>query len=233
MRTALDSLAAGARPILGRALQERELELFSKYLQLLQKWQKVHRLVGSTEPGWIVENLFLDSLLFLRVLPEDIRSIADLGSGAGFPGIPIKIVRSDLDIALIESRERRVSFLSAVLRELTLERVRVVAGRAESLPSEFMGAFEAVVMRCAGDVQKLLPQAARLLMPEGIIVVSGPPARTPIDQGQWVEVPGITPDRARRFAVYRPGASKVGPPLRVNRGTLTGRQASPGRRRRR
>jgi 16S rRNA (guanine527-N7)-methyltransferase len=207
--TALDSLAAGARSILGRALQERELESFYKYLHILQKWQKVHRLVGSTEPGWIVENLFLDSLLFLRVLPEDIRSMADLGSGAGFPGIPIKIVRPDLDIALIESRERRVSFLSEVLRELALKRVRVAAGRVEALPSDFTGAFEAVVMRCAGDVQKLLPQAARLLKPEGIIVVAGPPSRRPIDRGQWVEVPGITPGRARRFAVYRPGASKV------------------------
>jgi 16S rRNA (guanine527-N7)-methyltransferase len=207
--TPLDSLAAGARSILGRALQERELESFYNYLHLLQKWQKVHRLVGSTEPGWIVENLFLDSLLFLRVLPEDIRSMADLGSGAGFPGIPIKIVRPDLDIVLIESRERRVSFLSEVLRELALERVRVAAGRVEALPSDFKGAFEAVVMRCAGDAQKLLPQAARLLKPEGIIVVAGPPSRRPIDRGQWVEIPGITPARARRFAVYRPGASKV------------------------
>lgn len=208
MRSALAaSLTAGARSILGRSLQERELESFAKYLNLLQKWQKIHRLVGSTDPGWIVENLFLDSLLFLRVLPADIGSVADLGSGAGFPGIPIKIVRSDLDLALIESRARRVSFLSTVLRELALERARVVAGRVESLPQEIRGTFGAVVMRCAGNVENLLPQAERLLVPGGTIVVSGPPARVPISQGQWVEVPGIRPDRTRRFAVYRPRGS--------------------------
>ncbi len=210
MSAALDSLAAGARSILGRSLQDRELDSFDKYLKLLQKWQKIHRLVGSTEPGWVVENLFLDSLLFLRVLPADVSSVADLGSGAGFPGIPIKIVRGDLDIALIESREHRVSFLSTVLRELALEGVRVVAGRVEGLPSEMRGTFGAVVMRCAGDVQRLLPQAARLLVPEGLIVASGPPASV-AGQGQWVEVPGIRPDKTRRFAVYRPGGPKAPP----------------------
>lgn len=207
MKSALASLTAGARSILGRSLQERELESFGKYLNLLQKWQKIHRLVGSTDPGWIVENLFLDSLLFLRVLPADIGSVADLGSGAGFPGIPIKIVRPDLDLALIESRARRVSFLSTVLRELALERARVVAGRVESLPHEIWGTFGAVVMRCAGNVENLLPLAERLLVPGGTIVVSGPPARVSISQGQWVEVPGIRPDRTRRFAVYRPRGS--------------------------
>jgi 16S rRNA (guanine527-N7)-methyltransferase len=202
-RSALDSLATGAHAILGRALERRELESFSKYLELLQKWQRVHRLVGSVEPGWIVENLFLDSLLFLRVLPFDIRSVADLGSGAGFPGIPIKIVRLNLEVILIESRERRVSFLSTALRELALDRIRVVAGRVESLPSETVGAFEAVVMRCAGDARKLLPEAERLLAPGGIVVLAGPPTRPPLDRGEWVEVPGVRPGHTRRFIVYR------------------------------
>jgi 16S rRNA (guanine527-N7)-methyltransferase len=204
VNTALDSLAVGARSILGRPLRQRELDSFCKYLDLLHKWQRVHRLIGSVEPGWIVENLFLDSLLFLRVLPAAVGSVADLGSGAGFPGIPIKIVRADLDITLIESRERRISFLSAVIRELALDRIRIVAGRVEKLPRE--GAtFGAVVMRCAGDIQKLLPEAARLLTPGGMVVVSGPPARAALAEGEWVEVPGARPDRTRRFAVYRPG----------------------------
>lgn len=203
MNAALDSLATGARTILGRPLDERELGAFSKYLGLLQRWQKIHRLVGSVEPEWIVENLFLDSLLFLHVLPVDIDAVADLGSGAGFPGIPIKIVRSGLYVGLIESRERRVSFLSTVVRELALDRIRVVGGRSENLPSELAGAFGAVVMRCAGDAQRLLPDAERLVMPGGMVVLSGPPDRTQLRRGEWVEVPGVIPGRTRRFAVYR------------------------------
>ena len=203
MTPALASLAAGAPGILGRALTEQELGAFSRYIDLLQQWQRIHRLVGSVEPGWIVENLFLDSLLFLRVLPPHLGSMVDLGSGAGFPGIPIKIVRPHLEVALIESRSRRVSFLSTVLRELALDRIRVVAGRVESLPKEMVGAFEAVVMRCAGDLGRLLPQARKLLAPGGVVVLSGPPRPVPLDRGEWVEVPGIKPGRTRRFAMYR------------------------------
>ena len=82
---ALDPLTSGARSSLGRALTEPELEAFDKYLKLLQQWQRSQRLIGSTEPRWIVENLFLDSLLFLHLVPDDVRSVADLGSGAGVP----------------------------------------------------------------------------------------------------------------------------------------------------
>ena len=203
MTAALSVLAEGARSILGRSLEGHELQSFGKYLELLQKWQKVHRLVGSTDPRWIVESLFLDSLLFLRVLPTDVGAMADLGSGAGFPGIPIKIVRPELEVTLIESRQRRVSFLSTTARGLGLARIRVVGGRAESLPDEFEGSFGAVVMRCAGDAENLLPHAKRLLAPGGMVVLSGPPDRRPLTRGEWVEVPSLVPGRVRRFAVYR------------------------------
>ena len=91
-------------------------------------------MVGSDGPAWIVENLFLDSLLFLRVLPTPLHSLLDLGSGAGLPGIPLKIVRGDLELVLVESRRRRASFLSTVVRELALANVRVIdAGHADPL----------------------------------------------------------------------------------------------------
>ena len=70
-----------------------------------------HRIIGSTEPDWIVEGLLLDSLLFLRVLSPDVQSILDFGAGAGLPGIPIKIVRPEIELTLLEARRRRASFL--------------------------------------------------------------------------------------------------------------------------
>jgi 16S rRNA (guanine527-N7)-methyltransferase len=199
----LDMLAAGAQSILGRPLGSPELELFGKYLWLLQKWQRVQRLVGSSDPEWIVENLFLDSLLFLRVIPRDLVAMADVGSGAGFPGLPLKIVRPDLDVTLIESRQRRASFLAATTRELGLVGVRVVSARVEIAPEELLGAFGAVVMRCAGGVKELLPSVAKLVSPGGMIVCSGPPARRPLEGGEWVEIQGFRPGRTRLFAVFR------------------------------
>jgi 16S rRNA (guanine527-N7)-methyltransferase len=197
---ALERLSKGASRILGRALDQRELEAFGKYLSLLRKWQRVHRLVGSAEPEWVVDNLFLDSLLFLRVLPREAISVADLGSGAGFPGIPIKIVKAELDMALIEARERRVSFLNAVIRETNLSGTRVFSGRAEDL--SLTGLFEAVLMRCAGSIDRVLQSAKNLVVPGGRVIVAGPPAVHDIGPGEWLEVEGVRPGSIRRFAVY-------------------------------
>ena len=201
MSRAIEVLSEGARSILGRPLTETEKGSFDKYLKLIGKWQSTQRLVGSTDPLWIVESLFLDSLLFLRVLPQGIDSIADLGSGAGLPGIPIKIVRPALDVTLIESRERRVSFLSAVVRELGLERIHVVNARAEEVAAGTPRAFGAVLMRCAGDPSHVLPVASQLVASGGVVVVAGPPTKRPLPVGQWVEVAGTRPGRTRRFAV--------------------------------
>lgn len=189
--------------ILDRPLTGPERDLFTNYLNLLRKWQKSQRLIGSAEPGWIVEKLFLDSLLFLRVLPARLGSLLDLGSGAGLPGIPIKIVRPDIQLVLLESRQRRASFLSNAVRELALERVSVVSGRAEEFAEELGERFDAVVMRCAGDVERLFPVAARFVMPGGLVVASGPPRQRPLSLGEWVTVGAGEGGKTRRFAVYR------------------------------
>lgn len=203
MTRPLEALAKGAAPILARPLAASELAWFSNYLNLLVKWQKVHRIVGSADPMWIVEHLFLDSLLFLTLLPPSLRTLVDLGSGAGLPGLPIKIVSRELEITLVESRRRRAAFLSSAVRELKLERAHVVEGRIENLLDELEGRFEAVVMRCAGDVSELIPLAARLVESHGVVVAAGPPRPTPLALGEWVTVPGVKPGTTRRFAIYR------------------------------
>lgn len=199
-----EALVDGSRAILGRILEPHEREAFRRYLSLLQRWQRVHRLVGSVEPRWVIENLFLDSLLFLRVMPPGVAAVVDVGSGAGFPGIPIGIVRPDLNLTVIESRQRRVSFLSTVVRDLSLTGVRVLGARVEGIASEaVMGAFDTAIARCAGNPATLLHMAARLVAPGGSVIVSGPPERRHLEQGEWIEVPGLRPGVTRRFAVYR------------------------------
>ena len=200
--TPLEALSRGAEAPLGRRLTEKEQENFCKYQTLLVKWQKSHRLVGSDDPMWIVEHLFLDSLLFLKLLPASCRKLADIGSGAGLPGLPIKIVRNDLEIVLIESRRRRAMFLNSVVRDLKLEGIQVLEGRIESLPSELHGSFDAAVMRCAGDIEEMIPAAAVLVTDSGLVVASGPPKPRPLSVGEWVTVPGVRPGTARRFAIY-------------------------------
>ena len=197
-------LAEESSRILERDLSSRETDAFVRYLTLLTRWQRVHRLVGSIEPRWLLENVILDSLLFLALLPAEVDVIADLGSGAGVPGIPLKIVRPELKVALIESRERRASFLSTVVRELGLRGCRVVAGRAEDIPRAERE-YDAVVIRCAGDLTELVPVAADLLRSGGLVIASGPPSTRQVRAQpsglDWVEVPGVQGPRV--FGVYR------------------------------
>jgi len=196
-------LLDGASTILGRPLSGLERGNFEKYLDILLKWQRAHRLVGSSDPVWIVEHLFLDSLLFLRVLPSSVRRLADVGSGAGVPGLPIKIVRSEVEVVLIEARRRRAMFLASAIRAMSLEDASVVEGRLETLGQGARGSFDAVVMRCAGDAESMLPEAATLLRDSGMVIASGPPRPRPLPLGEWITVPGLRAGSSRRFAVYR------------------------------
>jgi 16S rRNA (guanine527-N7)-methyltransferase len=216
--SALDALAVGAPWALDRPLLPAELDAFGKYLTLLVKWQKTQRLVGSADPHWIVENLFLDSLLFLRVLPSEVATLADLGSGAGIPGIPIKIVRPHLDVTLVESRARRASFLSAVVRELALTGTRVLADRLERQPAGQALIVDAVVMRCAGDLRRLAAVACSIARPGGVVVAAGPPEPVDIPGVEWVAVSQPTGNR-RWFARIHDGVPR-GTPSTPTPGTM-------------
>lgn len=203
MRDALAPLTTVAPELLGRSLTEDERVQFGRYLELLLQWQRVHRLVGSASSTWIVEKLFVDSLLFLRVLPPAFGALLDLGSGAGIPGIPLKIVRPETKLTMIESKRRRASFLAAVVRELGLEDACVIRERAERAVRDLARTFDAVVLRCAGDPGELLPLAIQFLRPGGVAIASGPPVPRPLEQGRWVAVPVPSRSEHRNFAVMR------------------------------
>jgi len=189
---------------LGRPVTDAERDSLHKYLNLLIKWQRSQRLVGSDEPSWIVDNVIVDSLLFSRAVPAGVRSVADVGSGAGIPGIPLAIVLPQVEVTLIEARQKRASFLAAAIRELALQNCRLVNHRLEDVGRQQLGArVDAVVMRCAGSPTALIPQVLQILAPGGVVVASGPPRRTAIALGSWLEIEG--PDRTRLFWVYHAG----------------------------
>jgi len=207
VRQAQPSLAEAGGSILGRPISQRELLLLCKYLNVLIKWQRIHRLVGSGDPDWIIENLILDSLLFVKVLPSPAGRILDLGSGAGIPGIPLAIVLERTAVTLVEARQKRGSFLAFALRDLGLSNAKLLRGRLElqALPSGLAGAFDAVVARCAGGYTEIVPLGLELAKPGGVVVVSGPPKARPTPFGDWITVGGVKPGSIRRFAlVVRP-----------------------------
>jgi 16S rRNA (guanine527-N7)-methyltransferase len=167
-----EALFTVSLPGLRRPLTTAEGQQFCKYLEILSKWQRMHRLVGSTAAEWMIENIILDSLAFLELVPGDARRVADVGSGAGVPGLPIAIVRPGLEMSLIEIRRRRVSFLATAVRELKLKGVEVLAARVEDLARTHSEHFDVVVMRCAGAPAAVVSPALAILRRGGAMLMT-------------------------------------------------------------
>src|SRR6476661_5653793 len=114
------------------ALSQPQLQQLSQYLDLLLRWNAKTNLTSVREPEEIVTRHFGESLFLARhVSREQLRTAIDLGSGAGFPGIPLKIYAPHIAVTLIESQNKKATFLNEVIRRLTLMNINVLSGRAE------------------------------------------------------------------------------------------------------
>lgn len=172
---ALTRLASAARHVLGRPLMATEIDRFGRYLRTLMEWGRVHDLTGLSAPRDIVRTLFLESLLFLPLLPAGPLRLVDVGSGAGFPGIPLHIVAPRITVLLVDARRKRASFLKAIRRSLGLEGATVWHGRAEELPRDqgaLAGGFDVVTMRAVAGSSRAMAIARPLLLPHGRLVAS-------------------------------------------------------------
>jgi 16S rRNA (guanine527-N7)-methyltransferase len=170
-------LARAIELLTGRQATPEERRRFKRYLDLLLVWNRVQRLTGLLSPAEIVRKLFQDSLLFLCLLPQGPLVMADIGAGAGIPGVPLRIVRPEISLTLIESRRRPVSFLASLSRELDLSGTEVLEGRAEDLARQsprLVGRFDVVVARAVGSLPELIPTAVRYLKNGGVFITSGP-----------------------------------------------------------
>ena len=148
-------------------------ERLEQYLALLNKWQKVVNLVGPATLPEAWERHFIDSAQVAPLLPEGPCSLYDLGSGAGFPGLVLAIMRPDITVHLVESDERKAAFLSTVARE-TGAGVKVHTCRIEGLPADTRP--DVVTARALAALPQLLAWAAPwadanpglvLLLPKG------------------------------------------------------------------
>jgi 16S rRNA (guanine527-N7)-methyltransferase len=145
-------------------------ESFSLYLQELKRWNARINLTGLRSDRDIVIRLFLDSLALLPWLGEA-DSLADLGSGAGFPGLVLKLARPELCLTLVESRSKKAAFLEYMASVLKLRDVAVaVVHLTPALAQEWGPRFAAVVSRAAFSLAELVEFAAPLLAPGGLVL---------------------------------------------------------------
>jgi 16S rRNA (guanine(527)-N(7))-methyltransferase RsmG len=200
---AFDDLMAALEAVTGQAAACGARRRFEQYLDVFLRWNRIHRMTALDSPPAIVRELFLDSLLFLPLLPRRPLRLLDIGAGSGIPGLPIRLADPSVLLTLMDSRRKRVSFLRAACRELELVDVVVIEGRAEKLAERtgLSEAFDAVVSRAVGPPARLLPVAMRYLKPGGVLVISGPPKANapeegePVVQAIRVPVPGSTGTR--------------------------------------
>jgi 16S rRNA (guanine527-N7)-methyltransferase len=159
-----DAIAGLLRPYLvgaggGRTAfdPERICEQLVVYLELILKWNARINLTAIRSPGEIVRRHFGESL-FAGARLGECATLLDFGSGAGFPGVPIQLLRPDVEVTLAESRSKKAAFLHEVVRALEL-RCEVWSGRVEAMPVERR--FDVVAMRAVDDMAAALVEAAR------------------------------------------------------------------------
>ncbi len=129
----IEGLLLTSANALGVRLMPAQTNAFQRYLELLLSWNKKMNLTAITEPREVCIKHFADSLTVLdAVTPERWAMVLDVGSGAGFPGIPLKIAREDLRLSVIDSQQKRLTFLREVLDKIRLD-ANLLHGRAEEL----------------------------------------------------------------------------------------------------
>jgi len=154
---------------MGLALSASVEEQLLKYIELLVKWNRTYNLTAVRDPLAMVSHHLLDSLAVLPHLAfaGERARVADIGSGAGLPGIPLALARPDWRVALVEANEKKAAFLQQAKIELALPNVQIHSGRAEEWrPAE---RFAVVISRAFAELAQFVTACKHLLAPDGVV----------------------------------------------------------------
>ncbi len=172
------------------------------YLALLDRWNRSYNLTAIRDPGAMVGKHLLDALA-LHAHLDGIATLADLGSGAGLPGIPLAIARSSMRVTLVESSGKKARFLREAVRALPLTNARVAEARAEALDEP--AAFDAITARALASLADILAVGGHLLKPQGRLLamkgarpdaeIAALPAGWQVESVQPLSVPGLDAER--------------------------------------
>ena len=172
MREDLARLLVQAAAEGGILLEEEQGLLFTRYFQEIIAWnEKINLLSRRSSEDVLLANA-IDSLTVLRSIPSQEGALLDLGSGGGFPGIPLKIARPELKVTLLESSRKKTSFLKHIIRVLPLRETMVIHDRVENLLANeaYKDAFDVVISKAAFKLPPFLMWGAFFLAPGGILI---------------------------------------------------------------
>ncbi len=163
---------------------------FTFYLDELKRWNRAYNLTSLKSDRAIITKHFFDSLLYLPFLGHDIRSLADVGSGAGFPGLVLKIVKPELIVHLIEPSRKKVAFLKHMTFKLGLKGLHIHQERVEKLSMN----VDALTSRALFNIKEFIKKASHLLRSGGIMILNkGPDVQKELKEVQDLkDAGGIT-----------------------------------------
>jgi 16S rRNA (guanine527-N7)-methyltransferase len=167
-------LPAGSEEIIERWLSDRGLRVSTGFIQktnlyhdLILEWSRGINLVSTNDLGNLLERHILDSLIPIKEIPEN-GDLVDIGSGAGFPAIPIALARPNLDIVMIESRRKKVLFLNEAVSRLELPRVSIWHGRLEEYSPVI--SYDIVTIRAVAITEKIRKYLGKMVKELGKII---------------------------------------------------------------
>ena len=142
--------------VLGFNFSVEQLEKFYKYMNLLIEWNEKMNLTAITEPNDIILKHFIDSITINKYIENSVK-VVDVGTGAGFPGIPLSIIRTDLQITLVDSLNKRLMFLQEIKKELELKNIDIVHARAEEFGQNknYRETFDIATSRAVANLSTL------------------------------------------------------------------------------
>ncbi len=158
---------------LGIVLTEFQREQFNQFFELLVEWNKHMNLTGITEYGEVLSKHFFDSLTCGKGLADwTNKKVIDVGTGAGFPGVPMKIANPSIEITLLDSLNKRIQFLDEVVGTLGLKNVELIHGRAEDYgqDADYRETYDAAISRAVADLAVLSEYVLPFIKVGGVFV---------------------------------------------------------------
>lgn len=200
---------------LGISLSEEQIEKFYSYYELLNEWNKVMNLTAIIELEDVIHKHFIDSLslvMAIKKIGEKESRLIDVGTGAGFPGLPLKIIYPKISVVLLDSLNKRVRFLQEVIDKLNLTGIEAVHGRAEDLGRnpEYREKFDYCVSRAVANMSTLSEYCVPFVKTGGIFVAykSGK-VHEEIERGRKaVEIFGGEIEKVEKFILYGTDAER-------------------------
>lgn len=187
------------------SLTDFQIEQFMDYYELLIERNKVMNLTAITEFKDVIQKHFLDSLSMVKVFNPRSERILDLGTGAGFPGIPLKIAYPELTVVLMDSLNKRIHFLEEVINTLKLENITAIHGRAEDYgrTAPYRESFDLCVSRAVAKLPTLSEYCLPFVKSGGYFIPykSGQVEEEMISSGEAVKILGAVIEKAEKFTL--------------------------------